>query len=812
MRKRFRKMTAVMLAVITVVLMIPITTVSVSAGTVIENAISWAVSIANDDSHGYSWDGRWGPDYDCSSLVISAFREAGLSLSGATTTVNMKSVFIKEGFTWIPASQIDLSNPNSLIRGDILLNESSHTEIYLGNGQNVGAHRGYKSQWCSHSNNDGKYHRHGHYSLGEQKGDQDGGEISVAGYYNYPWDGILRYKDEPDNSHNPVGSLDSITTGNGVVNMGGWAFDNDDVNAQLEINVYIGGVAGDPNAEPHGNIWANGYRPDVNNVYGCGDYHGFTASISTSKTGVQDIYVYALNVGSGWHSILGCVTVDIPPVNNPVTNLDLVEGKQSAVFIQGWAFDEDDINSTIDIRVIIGDQNTEEHLITANTERKDVNKVYSCGDNHGFKSTIFTSKKGTQHIQIYAINIGSGKDVFVGEQTVNIAEDSERPTIEQYYTSHVEHNQYKVCVIPKDNIGINIVRIATWTQDDQSDLIWNDAVDNGVGTFYVDIKRSDFSQTENSLYHNHIYVYDYAGNVRFQSIDMDYKITSNTGENVPEGDYRIITAVNENKALDVFSESMDDDANIQIFSNLNNQNQIFSLSYIDNGFYKISNIKSNKPIDVYGDNYVSGTNVVLSHYHGGANQQWMLQPAGDGYYYIIARSNGLALDVYYAIDEDGTNVQVHTPNQSAAQKWKLRRVLKQDMVKVVSWKLVNGIMKPNVKVIVDGKFLIENTDYTVSSYIENNTPCAKITGIDNYCDSVSIEYQEPKYQIADTNLDGNINVRDVTAIQRHLADLEKFNEEHLAVADTNGDGVVDIADATHLQMYLAEYGVVLGEK
>lgn len=633
---------------------------------------------------------------------------------------------------------------------------------------------------------------------------------TLTGVYSAPSE--LTIGDEPDNSHNPVGSLDLLNASYGVVNIGGWAFDNDDVNAQLEINVYIGGVAGDPNAEPHGNIWANGYRPDVNNVYGCGDYHGFTASISTSKTGVQDIYVYALNVGSGWHSILGCVTVDIPPVNNPVTNLDLVEGKQSAVFIQGWAFDEDDINSTIDIRVIIGDQNTEEHLITANTERKDVNKVYSCGDNHGFKSTIFTSKKGTQHIQIYAINIGSGKDVFVGEQTVNIAEDSERPTIEQYYTSHVEHNQYKVCVIPKDNIGINIVRIATWTQDDQSDLIWNDAVDNGVGTFYVDIKRSDFSQTENSLYHNHIYVYDYAGNVRFQSIDMDYKITSNTGENVPEGDYRIITAVNENKALDVFSESMDDDANIQIFSNLNNQNQIFSLSYIDNGFYKISNIKSNKPIDVYGDNYVSGTNVVLSHYHGGANQQWMLQPAGDGYYYIIARSNGLALDVYYAIDEDGTNVQVHTPNQSAAQKWKLRRVLKQDMVKVVSWKLVNGIMKPNVKVIVDGKFLVENTDYTVSSYIENNTLCAKITGIDNYCDSVSIEYQEPKYQIADTNLDGNINVLDVTAIQRHLADLETFTEEQLAIADTNGDGNVDIADATHLQMYLAEYGVVLGKQ
>ena len=162
----------------------------------IENALQWAVDIANDadgESHGYSWDGRWGTDYDCSSLVITAFKNSGFNVGSATYTGNMRTVFEEAGFTWIPKTQINLSSSSQLQRGDILLNESSHTEIYLGNGQNVGAHRGYMSQWCSHSNSDGKYHRHGHYSLGEQKGDQDGGEISVAGYYNYPWDGILRY-------------------------------------------------------------------------------------------------------------------------------------------------------------------------------------------------------------------------------------------------------------------------------------------------------------------------------------------------------------------------------------------------------------------------------------------------------------------------------------------------------------------------------------------------------------------------------------------------------------------------------------------
>ena len=69
-----------------------------------------------------------------------------------------------------------------------------------------------------------------------------------------------------------------------------------------------------------------------------------------------------------------------------------------------------------------------------------------------------------------------------------------------------------------------------------------------------------------------------------------------------------------------------------------------------------------------------------------------------------------------------------------------------------------------------------------------------------------------KYQIGDTNLDGQISIGDVTAIQRHLAELAVFNDEQLALADTNGDGKIDISDATHLQMYLAEYDVVLGKQ
>ena len=76
--------------------------------------------------------------------------------------------------------------------------------------------------------------------------------------------------------------------------------------------------------------------------------------------------------------------------------------------------------------------------------------------------------------------------------------------------------------------------------------------------------------------------------------------------------------------------------------------------------------------------------------------------------------------------------------------------------------------------------------------------------------SVYIVTVQKTVAIGDADLDGKIDIRDVTAIQRHIAEFAVFSDEQLAVADTNGDGVVTIDDATHLQRYLAEYDVQLG--
>lgn len=146
---------------------------------IIDSAVTRAIEVAKDDSHGYDQSQRWGPDYDCSSLVIDCFKRVGLTLN-CTYTGNMYSDMLLHGFVDV-SNEVDFSSGNGLKYGDVLLNHVHHTAIYIGNGQLVQAS----------INENGAV-------AGGQTGDQTGKEIYIRSYYNYPWDCILRYVGESE--------------------------------------------------------------------------------------------------------------------------------------------------------------------------------------------------------------------------------------------------------------------------------------------------------------------------------------------------------------------------------------------------------------------------------------------------------------------------------------------------------------------------------------------------------------------------------------------------------------------------------------
>ncbi len=126
-----------------------------------------------------------------------------------------------------------------------------------------------------------------------------------GGYHKLGWvDGAASY--------NPEGCYDDASGGLYSVYVRGWAFDRDDVNASLEIHVYVGG-------RHVKTLTANTGRPDVNDVFGTGAHHGFEATFEVPHdlTGNQEVRVYALNIHSGNNTDLGAKVVNIASDNTP---------------------------------------------------------------------------------------------------------------------------------------------------------------------------------------------------------------------------------------------------------------------------------------------------------------------------------------------------------------------------------------------------------------------------------------------------------------------------------------------------------------
>jgi putative peptidase len=99
-------------------------------GSEVAEAIDWAQSIANDDSHGYVWGGKGPENYDCSGFTMQFMARRGITLPHYADTQARMGAEIPESQAK-PGDLIFWSNDNG--------RSYYHTAIYIGNGQMISA-------------------------------------------------------------------------------------------------------------------------------------------------------------------------------------------------------------------------------------------------------------------------------------------------------------------------------------------------------------------------------------------------------------------------------------------------------------------------------------------------------------------------------------------------------------------------------------------------------------------------------------------------------------------------------------------------
>ncbi len=99
------------------------------------------------------------------------------------------------------------------------------------------------------------------------------------------------------------GALDSAVAAPGTITVHGWAVDPNTPDP-IEVHVYTYGEAAQ-------GLTANTPRPDIGRIYGDGDNHGFSGTV-TAMTGTNQLCVYAIDSWGGTNPLIKCQTVTVP--------------------------------------------------------------------------------------------------------------------------------------------------------------------------------------------------------------------------------------------------------------------------------------------------------------------------------------------------------------------------------------------------------------------------------------------------------------------------------------------------------------------
>ena len=122
-------------------------------------------------------------------------------------------------------------------------------------------------------------------------------------------------------------------------------------------------------------------------------------------------------------------------------------------------------------------------------------------------------------------------------------------------------------------------------------------------------------------------------------------------------------------------------------------------------------------------------------------------------------------------------------------------------------------LTPEVTVTNGDETLVEGRDYTVyyANNVEIGTAVVTVKGIGSYVGAATADFlitEDTGKLLGDTDNDTDIDVTDVTLIQRYVGSFPVSDEERIMdYGDIDENGTVNIIDATYLQYWIAEMDI-----
>ena len=519
--KTSKKLVSIVLAVLMLVSVIVVAPITANAAGGVESKLNTIKNVYPTGSY-FTASGKVCSSNQNSDCELKNIPSRGGLPSGATAasvTYNAWSCcsFARYVFYCIfglrPEACTSVSSSNLKI-GDYIYMNSTHYAIYLGQDSNYWYV--YNSNGTTTPTNMVEYNQK--YAKSKWK--------LTSAYHATNYDKINGSTPTPP-TYNPQGVVDYVTSESpGTIKVRGWAFDKDNINQSVNVDIYAF-------QKRVARITANKFREDVGSKYGVGNYHGFEETITMPQNGTYNIAIYAINIEGG---------KDVEIFNNSVTIPNFPQGKVESVTasapdyitIKGWAFDKDDINTSIYVDIYAFQNRVAR--ITANKLREDIGREYGVGNYHGFEETIKMPKNGTYSIAVYAINIKEGKDTEIYYQSVTVP-NYPIGEVESVIQTSANKLTIKGWAFDKDNINTSIY-VDIYAFQNRIARITADKFREDIGSKYGVGNYHGFEETIDMPQSGSYNIAIYAINIE-EGKDTEIYYQSVTVPNYPIGDVNL---------------------------------------------------------------------------------------------------------------------------------------------------------------------------------------------------------------------------------------------------------------------------------